>query len=98
MLSTELESANRSLQQQVNSLQQDQTEVTQLLADFRAEQVAHSTLQAAHSALQVRRAMKLTVAPGVLLFFSRPEGAQLPDVQSSHRHIAKVMCSCLGLP
>lgn len=49
----ELEASNRSLQAQLHNLQQDQTEVTQLLSDFRAEQAAHNTLQAAHKALQV---------------------------------------------
>ncbi len=50
----ELEASNRALQAQVHSLQQDQVEVSTLLQDFRAEQAAHSSLQAAHTALQVR--------------------------------------------
>jgi Tfp pilus assembly protein PilN len=50
----ELEASNRSLISQLHSLQQDQAEVSQLLADYRATQAAHAALQAAHTALQVK--------------------------------------------
>jgi uncharacterized protein YlxW (UPF0749 family) len=51
---SELEGTCRSLQQQVDSLQQDQAEVGQLLSQFQQEQAAHAALQEAHAALQVR--------------------------------------------
>jgi hypothetical protein len=49
-----LEANCRSLQQQVDSLQQDQAEVGQLLSQYQQEQAAHAALQEAQKALQVR--------------------------------------------